>query len=256
MRINRIETTPFDTLPYRASGRGEVRRETLPFFLAYSDQMPDGIDVIVATSDLQGREFDEHQNRLIGEAVAERLKEHELSGVIGEVGAVFLSGDLYDSPTLHKLGSSGDVSDVHAAFNSLFPNVFAVHGNHDVVKTEPKHTVVMDGNVVQLSNIRIGGVCGICGKPTKNQRKTPEQYDELLTNVLVRQPHVVLLHQSPKGNNDSQIGHEPTRELLEQSGSALIVSGHCHWEDMLCDIGKNQILNVDSRVVVIIKENQ
>jgi hypothetical protein len=57
LRITRVEDQPFYLLPHRTSGptKGKVRRNQLPFYRAYATGLPDTIEALAFTSDLQGR---------------------------------------------------------------------------------------------------------------------------------------------------------------------------------------------------------
>ena len=74
MRIVAVDSAPFYSLKYRCSGpRGKrILEQDLPFYKAKVDWLPHGVDSVVLTSDLQGREHDP-RNRLLGVRVAEEL---------------------------------------------------------------------------------------------------------------------------------------------------------------------------------------
>ena len=227
--------------------------------------MPDGIEAIVATSDLQGRETG-GQNRLLGERISEELEELVSKGVVPPVGAVLLAGDLYDYPDCHKLGGSGDVSPVWQAFSNAFPCVLGVHGNHDVVADElalqgdKQHpTIALDGDSYEVSGLSVAGVSGIIGKPTKNQRKTPEAFYALLDKALAKKNDILLLHHGPDNLSPRQRGDDNVRQRFEKSEQeGLVIFGHCHWEaeQMWVKQGKRDVLNVDGRVIVLVKSNK
>ncbi|MCY9861026.1 metallophosphoesterase [Vibrio coralliirubri] len=255
MKIISVETSPFHEMPYRSSGRGETRYNNLPFFIAKTDFLPDGVDAIVALADLQGRENDATTNRLMGVAVADELKTLEELGLIPRVSMILSAGDLYDRPELNKLGATGDVTDVLNAFASNFPIVVAVNGNHDIVDAKGlvENITILDGASTTIEHLSIGGVCGITGKEPRHQRKSPENFRKALIAAMAKSPLVTMMHQTPKGELDTQIGDESTSEFLASSRKTLVIAGHCHWQDLLCSIGDCQVLNVDSRVVVITK---
>lgn len=254
MRILRISEQPFRTVPYYASGRGETITKTLPMYFAYVDKLPSGVDAIVATSDLQGREFDSSRNRLLGEAVVDLLLDMQEKGEIPSVSLLLSSGDLYDSVEMKKMGATGDVTSVLNAFATSFPSFVGVHGNHDMItKAEVKREVnIVDGSAIRTTGLRVGGVCGISGKPRKNQRKDHDDFIAHLKRVTDKSPDIILLHQSPLGDSEDQTGNLQTREHFESHGNALVISGHCHWEDHLALIGKNQVLNTDNKVFVLV----
>ncbi len=254
MRIIKISETPFHEFPYRSSGRNETRNCILPFYFAYVDKLPNGIKAIVATSDLQGREQDHEGNRLLGEAVSEELILLQELNLIPKVDLIISVGDLYDRPELNKLGATGDVTSVLNSFSDRFPNVVAVHGNHDMVMHEylNPNIEILDGTDTNVSGLSIGGVCGISGRNGRNQRKSPDVFSRYLNKIINRNNDLILLHQSPRGDLEDQKGDTATREILAKNGSSLLISGHCHWDNHISNIGGNQVLNVDSKVFVIV----
>ena len=257
MKITHVDKSPFHVLPYKSSGRKKTQDRTLPFYFAEAEGLPEDIDVIVATSDLQGRESDSSKNRLLGYAVIEEIEKLQQALIIPDINMLVLAGDLFDSPMLDKLGATGNVTELLNAFTDAFGVVIAAHGNHDIVsKTHlDKRLNVFDGNVSVIGGIRVGGVCGVIGKETKNQRQSPDAFARKLAGVIKLGCRLIVLHQTPWGG-ESKLGDKPSAEYLKHNGMGLVVAGHCHWgNDFLVDIGNNQVLNVDSKVVVIVKKS-
>jgi hypothetical protein len=56
MRIISISDSPIYQIPFLAAAPGNVGvvEQVLPIFLAQVDALPDGLDALIATSDLQG----------------------------------------------------------------------------------------------------------------------------------------------------------------------------------------------------------
>lgn len=243
-------------MPYRTAGREGIRYNQLPFYFAYADSLPNGVNAIVATSDLQGREHCSISNKLLGMALVEEIEILESLAIVPKAPLILSSGDLYDSPDLNKLGSTGDVTPVLNEFSSAFDEAIVVHGNHDIVsdKELSDRIKVLDGTNVKSVGISISGVAGIIGRPGKNQRKSEVDYKKLLIKSLSHKPDILLLHQSPQGDLPDQIGDVSTRECLLRYGDALVISGHCYWKNHLAKIGSNQILNVDSKVIYILNK--
>ena len=156
MKIIKIDNKPFHELNYRSSGKGKPRFCTLPFYYAYVDKLPDNISSIIATSDLQGREIDEHNNRLLGVAVSEELTLLKEFNIIPNFELIISVGDLYDKPELNKYGASGNVTNVLNAFSEITEQVIAVHGNHDVVDNNllNKNITILDSTSINISNIK------------------------------------------------------------------------------------------------------
>jgi len=239
---------------YRSSGTGgAIRIVQLPFYKAKVDMLPNGVECIVATSDLQGREIGE-ENRLVGEAVAEELKLLAEIDEIPAIASILLAGDLYDYPDLRKVGGTGDVTPVWNAFARISPIVVGVHGNHDKVREADmvSNTYVLDGEIRKILGLRIGGISGIIGREDRNQRKSERNFEKILKNALTESTQVMLMHQGPDDPINDQMGNAMIREYMEsKKGSALVVFGHCHWDTPIIDVGNNQVLNVDNRVVVL-----
>jgi hypothetical protein len=159
----------FPSLAYRCAGPGGITRERqLDRHEVLVDNLPRGVQAIVATADLQGREA-APPHRLLGEAVAEGLRgEYTPSGL-----GVFLAGDFYANEGADKLGSSGEVGEVWQAFSSDYRWTAGVLGNHDRLKSPVAGTTLLDGQVVEMDGLRIGGISGIVGKAGRLLRRDP-----------------------------------------------------------------------------------
>ncbi len=229
----------------------------MPFYRATVDYLPEGVSSFVVTSDLQGREDDQSQNRLVGEAVAEELLLLHEIGEIPFINFIALAGDLYDHPEMHKLGGTGDVTSVWNAFAKYFDFVIGVHGNHDKINDSAmaSNTLVLDGTSSNIKGIRIGGVSGIVGRSDRNQRKSEDEFLRALTKVTRGKNNLILLHQGPEDNINQQLGDAKITAHLESKGDGIVVFGHCHWTKPFITIGKNQVLNVDNRLYLVCAAN-
>uniref|UniRef100_UPI0035323441 metallophosphoesterase family protein n=1 Tax=Agarivorans sp. TSD2052 TaxID=2937286 RepID=UPI0035323441 len=210
------------------------------------------------TSDLQGREQNKKTNRLIGELVAEELSLLSELGEIPPISFVVLAGDFYDHPELHKLGGTGDVTNVWNAFAKEFPYVIGVHGNHDIVVEShlASNTIVLDGSSKNYLGVRIGGVSGIIGRSDRNQRKSKQEFMSALAKVTTVKNDLILLHLGPADITNSQLGElEITNYLLSKS-KGIVAFGHRHWSKSFIEIGKNQVLNVDKRLYLVTTANE
>lgn len=244
-----VENKPFHQIIFRSSGRrGKSGNNVIPFFRATISGLPAGL-CFVATSDLQGRE-NGPANRLAGEVVADELALLQRRGEIPSLDFVALAGDFYDFPDLRKLGGTGDITPVWNAFANNFPRIVGVHGNHDLLNgTLANQCKVLDGDVIEVSKVRIGGVCGIIGTSNRNQRTSREAFLSKLTSVIRGHPALILLHQGPEGTNPGQRG-DPSISGLIQSAKVTTLFGHTHWDEPLCAIGRGHVVNVDRRVIV------
>lgn len=258
MKFIEVSEDPFHELRYRSSGRGgEVRNVVLPFYKAIVDELPKGVSSFVITSDLQGREQNKKNNRLVGEAVAEELSLLSELGEIPSIDFIALAGDLYDHPELHKLGGTGDVTKVWNAFAKAFPLVVGVHGNHDIVQESEmaSNAIVLDANSTNCLGVRIGGVSGIVGRSDKNQRKSQQEFMSALTKVTRGINDLILLHQGPEDSKNEQRGDPEITDHLLSKGVGIVAFGHCHWGKPFIALGKNQVLNVNNRLYLVTTAN-
>lgn len=254
MKILSIEKDPCRYLPYYTSAPrgGKPKRGLLAFFKGKAI-LPAPLSCVVMTSDLQGRES--IGGRLLGQAVADAIWEGAVAGTWLRPERAFLCGDLYDVPHCDKRGASGPVDLVWDAFAQRCgaSRVVGVHGNHDWLDGEPAlpgNAIILDGTIWEYQGLRVGGVGGIIGKTSKNQRRSQDDFLAALTAVLDQSPYVVLLHQGPDA--PGQQGDPDVRALLEAGHTGLTVFGHSHWaNDWLIDLGEGQAINVDGRVVIL-----
>ncbi len=270
MKILSVDDEPLDSVrALNAVGRGEVEEVSIPVLRGTVDSLPEGIDALVAAGDLQALEPGPGR-RLVGHAVAERLVALAGAGRIPAPGrtGVLLAGDLYTVPDLAKRGGSGDVRSVWLAFAGRFLWTAAVLGNHDEVGPRNRdlravsHTPrlhVLDGSVRDLGGLRVGGVHGIIGNPTRLNRRSEPDFVGQVESVLADGADVLLLHEGPDASaqDGSELRGSPAvRAALEGSGLArppLVVCGHSWWPVALAVIGGVQVLKVDARVVVLVR---
>lgn len=264
MHLLSLDVAPFFELPYLSAmpggGRGQVR---LPFLAGVVRGLPAELDAIVLCSDLQGRTPGPEGLMLLGEAVPDVFAWLAAEGRVpplARVGAV-LAGDLYAEPAASARGATGEVRPVWSAFAGRFRWVAGVLGNHDLLDgragaragTLPANAHLLDGDAVDLDGLAIGGVSGIVGKPTKPNRKADVDYLRMLRRVAAH-VDLVVTHEPPLGAED-QRGSALVREGLDGARATLAVCGHAHWrEPRLRWPGGPEVLNVDSRVVVLRRE--
>ncbi len=194
MKILKLDEKPFHRMRFlNAAKGGGVESQTLPFLRGVVDQLPDTIDALLLTSDLQGVVKFGDATRLLGEDVAsiysdladrEQLPPPDRTGVL-------LAGDLYAAPQGDKRGASGDVRSVWQAFAQSFQWVVGVEGNHDRFGTELERSALMkhpnihllNHDTVQFDTDRIGGVSGIMGDPKKPGRRDEAEFLSSLQRV-------------------------------------------------------------------------
>ena len=253
LRVRQMHPEPLDGLWHRTSGhKGKpAMTNELPVLRAQMAGLDPERGAVVFASDLQGRELDS-ENRLLGEAVADHLHWLQKQGVISRIRLIVIAGDLYDYPDLRKRGGTGDVDAVWHALSEVAP-VVGVMGNHDML-ADPDGTRsrvnLLDGRVVEVEDLRVGGVSGIMGNPRRNQRQFPEDFDRKLTEVIQRKPQLIVLHQGPNDPEGQRRGEPAIRQRLE-TYAGLIVFGHYRSDyDEPFNLGAGQALNVQGRVVI------
>jgi len=268
MRITQFHSEPLTTVPFMNAGRGGGPRfqDELPVHHARVDRLPDGVSAIVVTADLQGREckadVDGVPGRLFGEVLPWMLIEEVFPCLgLGDPSrvATFLAGDFYTVPLLDKRGGTGDISSVWQSFNDCFAWGVGVAGNHDLFGKSWRPTPgffsnmhYLDGDVLEVAGLRIGGLGGIIGNRAKPQRREENEYFRALESLLCPELDVLIMHEGPEGLALDQQGNSKIRDLLERHPPHLVIRGHKHWAEPFAQFpGGLQILNVDARVVIL-----
>jgi hypothetical protein len=122
MRILSITQSPLHSIPYRTArpGGGQELAD-LPLLEAEVDALPEGVQAVLATADLQAREVLPGQ-RLLGEVLAAECIVLAGLGQLppAEHMGVLLAGDFYTDLTATIRGSSGDVRSVWEAMAHRF----------------------------------------------------------------------------------------------------------------------------------------
>ena len=247
-----------------AARRGGTAVERLPVMRVTVGPLGDELDAIVVCSDLQGIvPGRDGEAELLGVEVAAVLEELAFDGVLPPAArtGVILAGDLYSVPEANKRGGYGDVAPVWRAFAERFAWVAGVAGNHDDVSGVPDlgdHVHLLDGNVVEVDSLRIGGVGGIIGIKAKPGRRAEDVFLRLVERAIDAGLDILVLHEGPNGG-DRQPGNSDIRATIEAGAVGLTICGHDHWSLPLAyhDRGeghdeRGQILNVDTRVVVLV----
>ena len=240
-----------------ASSRGSTEVERLPIVRGtLAAPLGGDLDALIVCSDLQGIvPGPQGRSELLGVHVAAALEElaHDRTIPPAKRIGVILAGDLFSVPAANKRGGYGDVAPVWGAFADVFAWVAGVAGNHDdVAKVSALGATVhlLDGNVVEVDGLRIGGVGGIIGNPRKPGRRNEADQLRVIEDVSVQRVDVLVLHEGPHGD-DGQRGNPGIRAVIEAGEVGLTICGHDHWRIPLAAHRHGQILNVDARAVVL-----
>ena len=263
MRVLDLPITPIHEVTFWNAGRHSMGPclAQLPILHGRVDLLPEGYDALVVTSDLQGREDHEGApRRLLGEILPAILR----GVVLPQLGlsfdakvAALLAGDFYTLPLVDKRGGTGDVQMVWAAFAESFDRVLGVPGNHDLFHSVhhprdlPANACYLDDATSELGQLKIAGLGGIIGNPTKPHRRKLEDFLHTADRLLGENPDVFLMHEGPEGEDATQPGL-PGLRVLAACRSAFVIRGHKHWVRPLAEIqGGMQVLNVEGRAVVL-----
>ena len=253
-----IVSNPLHSIPYRnARPGGGQELNHLPVLEAEVDVLPEGLEAVLATADLQAREVVPGR-RLLGEVLAAECV------ALAEIGrlpppdrvGVLLAGDFYTDATAMVRGSSGDVRSVWETMSYDFGWVAGVPGNHDELGDLNQRTAgnlhVLDNKEIRLGGLRIAGLGGIVGNPQRPHRRSEDDYCRDIHRLITIEPDVLVLHESPGVPEQRLRGSAVVRESIAFATKTLIVCGHSHWRVPFVDLpGGPQVLNVDSRCVVL-----
>lgn len=247
MRILDIAGELLQELVYMtASTRGSPETVRVPVRRAPVEGLPSELGGILVASDLQGVApvvAAEGASQLVGEALVELLVELEAAGLVAPLNTigVLLAGDLYSEPAARKRGATGDIRNVWRAFARSFRWVAGVAGNHDQFGATARDRErfgrepgihLLDGQVVELDGLRIGGVSGIIGPLEKHNRRDEEEMLSVLEQVVASSPQVIVLHEGPDCGR-GRPGNAAIGQVLAACREPLIICGHVHWPDPL-----------------------
>jgi hypothetical protein len=276
MRVTDLGPEPIYTLPCLqvCPGGKDYRRKDVPVLSGAVDALPEGLDALLVTSDLQFIDTDAapvESRRLFGEVVARELGTMADLGLLPDPArtGVLLAGDLYARRALDARGGIGDVTGVWRAFDDAFAWVAGVAGNHDDFRGKAERPRAMtlgsprllDGDTATFGGLTVGGVCGVIGAAPKPWRRPEADFVTALIGVLGAAPDVLVLHESPRSPSPDHRGRGKaslTRAILEHAHAEappLVISGHVGWPDPLDEVeGGPQFLNVEERVVLLTRE--
>lgn len=268
MKIVDLNLDPIAEFRYLNAGRrpNNFTVDRLPVLLGRVDQLPESLDAILVTADLQGLETPEtslgNPARLMGEILPEQMVSvFDGLGIenLGRVGSV-LAGDFFTYQDLHGRGGTGDVTKVWKAFSRQFKWVIGVAGNHDtfgkIPSTPPtskmSHVHFLNGDRLDIDGIQVAGVSGVIGNPEKNFRRTTQDFLETVELITSAPTDIALMHEGPDGIEKGCRGIEGIRKVIEKTKPSIVIRGHKHWPIPLVELHCGvQILNVEATVVVL-----
>lgn len=261
MHIQRLDREPIQQLMYlRAAVGGGSESAMLPITHGVARGLPDGLDALLLTSDLQGRcPAPDGARPLLGEALADHVAQLGWAGLWptpDRVGVV-LAGDLFSAEACDQRGATGDVRAVWRAFADRFAWVVGVQGNHDLFGTEGQRirffdhagADLLDGDVVERGGVRFGGVGLVIGREGRAGRRERGAQLRRVEAVVAADPAVLVLHEGPP-DGEGRRGQVALDDAT--AGVGLVVCGHSAWDAPLrVRAGGGQVLNVDGRAVLL-----
>ena len=272
IHINTIDGNPIHEIVYEfPQSGGNIASGSFQVFRAVAQWLPGTLQALLVMSDLQGRESSwinpEETHRLLGEVVAEEL------GILSDLNefpprdgiGVILAGDLFVAEELDKRGGKGDVRDIWRRFGKGFRWVCGTAGNHDRFGGNAETSFIsdtnihyLDGTAVVLDGLKIAGVAGVIGNPSKPFRRGEQDFLAAIKTMGNQSPDMLVLHQGPSGIGHGRTGSEAVRHLLERLPPMLVCCGHHHWDSHEINELANgtQVLNVDAKAYLIVGEDE
>jgi len=243
----------------------------LSLIAASAADLPDEVEAILVTGDLQGREprtAARPTGRLLGEALAERLETLAAEGSVPPLDrtGVILVGDFYTGPAMDRRGTSGDVRSVWRGFADRCRWVTGVAGNHDMFGSDWSDQHVrafadqpgihlLDGDCVELDGLRIAGISGIVGNPRRPLRRSEDQFVAEIDRLAALAPDILVMHDGPDIPGMAAKGWPSIRQALERCAPMLVIRGHAYWKEPLATLSNGaQVLNADGRALLLMRE--
>ncbi|PHS12937.1 MAG: hypothetical protein COA86_17790 [Kangiella sp.] len=264
MQIEQIDRLPFETTYYNAPlGNGEMGVQPLLWINGKSNKLPVSIEALVITSDLQGVSMPSENNNaqtLANEFIDTLLLMSEIGDLPGlDKILLILAGDLFASLTDNRRGLSGNIFPFLKRVADLKElQSLVVLGNHDQLESEEKEILdkhsnfhLLDNKTIDIGGVIFGGIDGVIGSNGKPNRVTPENYLKQIKKLKQQNTDVLILHEGPLIETENLLGNEFITNYLVHNSFPLVVSGHAHWNTISAKLSDSQILNVDSRVLVI-----
>jgi len=266
-------TTPFVAIhavefleARRQRDGGGAFQRSVQIEIATAAGIPASLDGIVLTSDLQGQDT---SGRLAGLLLARELATLAARGEIPGVRrlGVIVAGDLFGDPA--RRSGSGDVAPVWRALSGQAAWLVGVGGNHDHFGSDPDNFLVdrtifnevgighlLDGDVVERSGLRIGGVSGIAGRVDRYLRRSLDEQIAMIHAVANAQPDVLVLHEGPAGHAAELEGNAAIQHALQSHRVPLVVCGHRNWPVATTGLSeRTMVMNTDNRALLLLSES-
>ena len=264
MRILGINSFPFHTLSYTI---GSSTPATLPFCQGIVDSLPDGLEAMIATGDLQGVAPSRKNSRsgaFLGEALADELQLLQSTGELPPANkiAILLTGDLQPS------AGTDDVLGVWQSLGITCAWIAGVAGNHDEFgdKRERTHGPptfklpslhFFDDQVEQIGSMLIAGISGIVGNTCEPWVRSDAEFKAVVERLVREAPEVLLMHDGPNVAGTDLGGWPSVRRVLEAAAECIVFRGHDAWQTVLATLPNGtQVVNVEGRVLVLRGANQ
>ncbi len=207
-----------------APGGHKIIPYKLPIYRVKTSGIPMELDALIISSDLQGVVINDEKQVLLGEYLANHLKEIMLMEELNpRKTGVLLCGDLYAD--LKERGGLGDVREVWYRFREEFKWVAGISGNHDSFGNEKDYIKFINTEGIyfftkgtrSIDGIKIAGISGIIGNPLKINRVPEDLYIDMLQSVIHENPDILLLHDSPNIKPLTQKGNTTLSEVLSKA---------------------------------------
>ncbi len=287
MRILALDPTPLTEVQHQsAKSGGGTELLPLPITMGRAEGLPDDVDAVIFASDLQGVAPSRRRDggtALLGIALCEALEELAVQGAVPPLSrsGVVLAGDLYSAPGADQRGANGDVTDVWQTFAERCAWIAGVQGNHDLYNADMarlldgRRAFLLDGSVVTVGGtpgdplqggsglvgdpvgdpvgIAVGGVGLIGGLWLRPGRRAQAEQVRRIAAVTKQRPGLFVVHEGPPGLDRHQRGQQFVADAVDAGFDGLLVCGHTHWREPLAELARHQVLNVDSRCVVVVR---
>lgn len=239
-----------------------MQERFLPIYTAQLEGLNTDLKHLVIASDLQGIVGEGEDAHQLSIALLDKLLELNEQEALFDVSqtAVILCGDLYAEAHKRK-GVYGDVRYIWQAYNAVFKSVVGVAGNHDAFGSKDDFDAFikeegiyfLDNDIINLDGIKVGGLSGMIGKTTKNQRKDKDRFLAQLKALLQSQCDFILLHEGPAFKAYRKRGNSLITEVIMDSKlNNRVFFGHRNWGELIStSMGNTSLLNTDAKCLIV-----